>query len=137
MRIFSSADAGGSDAECPSALALPALCWARISVSSSLLAATMNQKSSLPEVPQLVSQVLTGNNQPLALIEMRRQITTLRSRHSENLLVTYLLNSFLIKVASLTKPENAAHAESLRDAFNSTLAEVKKSLARNNRKSAP
>jgi hypothetical protein len=77
------------------------------------------------------------DDQPLALIEMRRQITTLRSRHSENLLVTYLLNSFLIKVASLTKPENAAHAESLRDAFNSTLAEVKKSLARNNRKSAP
>ena len=31
-------------------------------VSSSLLAATMNQKSSLPEVPQLVSQVLTGNS---------------------------------------------------------------------------
>src|SRR5271170_6578447 len=38
-------NAGGSDAECPSALVLPALCPARISVSSSLLAATMNQKS--------------------------------------------------------------------------------------------
>ncbi|MDB5566353.1 MAG: hypothetical protein JWP84_2919, partial [Tardiphaga sp.] len=40
---------------------LPALCSARISVSSSLLAATMNQKSSLREVPQFVSGVLTGN----------------------------------------------------------------------------
>ncbi|MET4373314.1 hypothetical protein ABIA99_006036, partial [Bradyrhizobium sp. LB12.1] len=32
------------------------------SVSSSLLAATMNQKSSLREVPQFVSRVLTANN---------------------------------------------------------------------------
>src|SRR5277367_1063167 len=54
-------NAGGSDAECPSALVLPALCPARISVSSSLLAATMNQKSSLREVHQFVSGVLTGN----------------------------------------------------------------------------
>ncbi|MEW6397100.1 MAG: hypothetical protein AB1582_21455, partial [Pseudomonadota bacterium] len=40
---------------------LPALYPARISVSSSLLAATMNQKSSLREDPQFVSGVLTGN----------------------------------------------------------------------------
>ncbi|MET4374673.1 hypothetical protein ABIA99_007403, partial [Bradyrhizobium sp. LB12.1] len=32
------------------------------SVSSSLLAATMNQKSSLREVPQFVSRVLTANS---------------------------------------------------------------------------
>src|SRR4029077_12783996 len=54
--------AGGSDGGCPSPLVLPALYPARISASSSLLAATMNQKSSLREVPQLVSWVLTGNN---------------------------------------------------------------------------
>src|SRR5271170_4447895 len=53
--------AGASDAECPSATVLPALYPARISVSSALLAATMNQKSSLREVPQFVSSVLTGN----------------------------------------------------------------------------
>jgi transposase len=35
---------------------------ARISVSFALLTATMNQKSSLREVPQLVSHVLTANN---------------------------------------------------------------------------
>src|SRR6204780_2175348 len=56
----STADESG--AECPSALALPALCPVRISVSSSLLAATMNQKSSLREVPQFVSWLLTGNS---------------------------------------------------------------------------
>src|SRR5471030_2091501 len=56
----STADESG--AECPSALVLPALCPARISVSSSLLTATMNQKSSLREVPQFVSWVLTGNS---------------------------------------------------------------------------
>src|SRR3954454_15702864 len=55
--------AGGADAKRSSAPALPVLYPARISVSSSLLAATMNQKSSLPEVPQLVSQVLTGDTQ--------------------------------------------------------------------------
>src|ERR1700689_418990 len=55
----STADESG--AECPSALVLPALCPVRISVSSSLLTATMNQKSSLREVPQFVSWVLTGN----------------------------------------------------------------------------
>jgi hypothetical protein len=44
-------------AECPSILFLPALCPTRISASSSLLTATMNQKSSIREVPQSVSQV--------------------------------------------------------------------------------
>src|ERR1700683_5324632 len=57
----STADEAG--AECPSALVLPALCPVRISVSSSLLAATMNQKSSLREVPQFVSWLLTGNTE--------------------------------------------------------------------------
>ena len=52
--------AGVSDAECPLELVLPALYPARISVSSSLLAATMNQKSSLREDPRFVSGVLTG-----------------------------------------------------------------------------
>jgi hypothetical protein len=41
---------------------LPALYLARISVSFSLLAATMNQKSSLREDLQFVSWVLTGNS---------------------------------------------------------------------------
>src|SRR4029077_4579502 len=54
--------AGVSDGECSSPLALPALYPARISVSSSLLAATMNQKSSLREDPQFVSWVLTGDS---------------------------------------------------------------------------
>src|SRR6202167_217299 len=55
----STADESG--AECPLALVLPALCPVRISLSSSLLAATMNQKSSLREVPRSVSWLLTGN----------------------------------------------------------------------------
>ena len=46
--------AGVSDAGCSSALVLPQLYPARISVSSSLLTATMNQKSSLREDPQFV-----------------------------------------------------------------------------------
>src|SRR5271170_1855639 len=74
-------NAGGSDAECPSALVLPALCPARISVSSSLLAATMNQKSSLREVHQFVSGVLTGNSFDLIVVETLERIVrpTLRN----------------------------------------------------------
>src|SRR4029077_5232769 len=53
--------AGVSDAECSSALAPPVLYPARIFVSSSLLSAPINQKSSLREDPQFVSWVLTGD----------------------------------------------------------------------------
>src|SRR5258705_4978097 len=42
-----------SDAECPSAPVLPELYPARISASSSLLAATMNQESYLRKDPHL------------------------------------------------------------------------------------
>ena len=48
-------------AGCSSEPVLPALYPALISVSSSLLAATMNQKSSLREDPRFVSWTLTGN----------------------------------------------------------------------------
>ncbi len=50
-------------AECPSVLVLRALCPVRISASSSLLMATMNQKSSFREVPHLVSGAMTANTQ--------------------------------------------------------------------------
>ena len=61
-RLFASAEyCDASGAGCPSALVLRTLCPVRISVSSSLLTATMNQKSSLREVPQFVSAVLTAN----------------------------------------------------------------------------
>ncbi len=54
-------NAGGSAAECPLELVLPVLCPVRVSVSSSLLVATMNQKSSLRKILQFVSQALTAN----------------------------------------------------------------------------
>ncbi|WP_420888163.1 IS66 family insertion sequence element accessory protein TnpB [Bradyrhizobium elkanii] len=41
---------------------LSALCPVRISASSSLLVATMNQKSSLRKIPLFVSQALTANS---------------------------------------------------------------------------
>lgn len=66
----------------------------------------------------------------LDLSETRRQITGLRSRHSENLRVTYLLNSLLIKIAYLTEPASTAHAEYLCEAFERTMAEVEKSIGR-------
>lgn len=65
---------------------------------------------------------------PLDLIEMRRQITALRSLHSENLKVTCLLTSLLIKIAYLTEPEDADHEQRLLKAFNKAMAEVQKTL---------
>lgn len=59
---LSSNTAGGSSAECPLALVLPALCPVRISASSSLLMAMMKQKSSSRKNPLFVSQTLTADN---------------------------------------------------------------------------
>lgn len=64
------------------------------------------------------------------LAEMRRQITALRSRHSENLRITYPLNRLLIKIAYLSEPENAAHAEQLREAFARTMADIQKRVTK-------
>nr|WP_283812252.1 hypothetical protein [Bradyrhizobium symbiodeficiens] len=40
----------------------------------------------------------------------------------------------MIKLAYLTEPENAAHAERLREAHERTMALVEKAVARNERK---
>lgn len=64
------------------------------------------------------------NRHPIDLIEMRQQITALRSRHSENLSITQLLNKFLVKIVFLDEPESAAHAQRLREMFARTLADV-------------
>src|SRR5262245_17129117 len=61
VHAFSAEYCRRADAGCPSALVLQAVYPARISASSSLLAGTMNQKSSIREVPQFVSQVLKAN----------------------------------------------------------------------------
>ncbi|MHC2669340.1 hypothetical protein ACVI1J_001503 [Bradyrhizobium diazoefficiens] len=73
-------------------------------------------------------------HETLDLAEMRREITALRSRHSENLRITYLLNRLLIKIAYLSEPESAAHAEQLREAFARTMAEIEKRVTSNSRK---
>ncbi|MDH2405075.1 hypothetical protein QCM77_34935 [Bradyrhizobium sp. SSUT18] len=72
-----------------------------------------------------------SKHETLDLAEMRRQITALRSRHSENLRITYLLNRLLIKIAYLSEPESAAHAEQLREAFATTMADIEKRITKN------
>lgn len=75
-----------------------------------------------------------SKHETLDLGEMRRQITALQSRHSENLRITYLLNRLLIKIAYLSEPESAAHAEQLRAAFANTMADIEKRVTNNVRK---
>jgi hypothetical protein len=66
----------------------------------------------------------------LDLVEMRRQITNLRSQHSDNLLVTSRLNRFLVKIAFLSEPEDAAHARHIRSEFARTLRSVEEMVSR-------
>jgi hypothetical protein len=66
----------------------------------------------------------------LDLVEMRRQITNLRSQHSDNLLVTSRLNRFLVKIAFLSEPKDAAHEQHLRFEFVRTLQAVEGIVSR-------
>jgi hypothetical protein len=51
---------------------------------------------------------------PLDLVEVRRQITALRSLHSHDPRATRILNEPLVKLIYLRKPYNRAHEEALR-----------------------
>nr|WP_249812182.1 hypothetical protein [Bradyrhizobium sp. 173] len=55
---------------------------------------------------------------------MRRQLTVLRSQHSENLGIASLLNRFLVKIAFLSEPRDVAHVQYLRSEFARTLQKV-------------
>ncbi|QQO33200.1 hypothetical protein JJC00_32490 [Bradyrhizobium diazoefficiens] len=66
----------------------------------------------------------------LDLIEMRRQLTALRSKHSDNLLIASLLNRFFVKVAFLVEPTDLAQEQYLRSEFEQTLIKVKEIAAR-------
>ncbi len=68
-------------------------------------------------------------NPPLDLLEMRRQIVLLRSRHSDNLRVAHLLNKLFIKLAVLSEPESPAHAQRLRETFSKTMKVIEASIA--------
>lgn len=60
----------------------------------------------------------------LDLLEMRRQLTALRSQHSGNLTIVWLLNRLLVKVAVLSEPIDAKHGQRLRSDFEETLRKV-------------
>ena len=65
-----------------------------------------------------------SDREPLDLIEMRRQLTALRSQHSDNLAIASLLNRFLVKVAFLSEPKDPEHEQYLRSEFAQTLKKV-------------
>lgn len=65
----------------------------------------------------------------LDLVEMRRQLTALRSQYSDNLQFASLLNRLLVKVAFLTEPTDLAHERYLQSEFERTLAKVKQIAA--------
>nr|AWM10776.1 hypothetical protein CIT39_32905 [Bradyrhizobium symbiodeficiens] len=67
---------------------------------------------------------------PLDLMEIREQIRVLRSKHSDNLPLTAILNRFLVKISFLSEPRDAAHMQRLRFEFGRTLQSVEAILAR-------
>jgi hypothetical protein len=69
------------------------------------------------------------DHETLDLIEMRRQLTALRSKHSDNLLIASLLNRFFVKIAFLVKPIDLAHEQYLKSEFERTLTKVKEIAA--------
>ncbi|QHP74244.1 hypothetical protein EI171_21040 [Bradyrhizobium sp. LCT2] len=71
-----------------------------------------------------------SDSAPLDLIEMRRQLTAMRSQHSDDLLVTSRLNRFLVKIAFLSEPKNAAHEQHLKHEFVRTLRSVEAIVSR-------
>ena len=70
------------------------------------------------------------DHETLDLIEMRRQLTALRSQYSDNLQIASLLNRLIVKVAFLTKPTDLAHEQYLRSEFERTLTRIKQIGAR-------
>ena len=70
------------------------------------------------------------DHETLDLVEMRRQLTALRSKHSDNLIITSLLNRFFVKVAFLVKPTDLTHEQYLQSEFERTLIKVKEIAAR-------
>jgi hypothetical protein len=62
--------------------------------------------------------------QPLDPIEVRRQLTALRSLHSDDRRIIRLLNRLLVKVAYLSEPKNRAHVRQLRQAIIRIMDEV-------------
>jgi hypothetical protein len=69
------------------------------------------------------------DHETLDLIEMRRQLTALRSKHSDNLLIASLLNRFFVKIAFLVKPIDLAHEQYLKSEFERALTKVKEIAA--------
>jgi hypothetical protein len=67
---------------------------------------------------------------PLDLMEMRERIRVLRSKHSDNLPLTAILNRFLVKISFLSEPRDAAHMRHLRSEFGRTLQTVEAILSR-------
>jgi hypothetical protein len=72
------------------------------------------------------------DHETLDLVEMRRQLTALRSQHSDILPIATLLNRFLVKIAFLNQPTDLAHEQYLRSEFERTLTKVKEIAARTN-----
>lgn len=63
-------------------------------------------------------------NQPLDLVEIRRQLTAVRSLHSDDRRITHEINNLIRKLAHLHGPQSRRHEESLRRIILRTIQRV-------------
>jgi hypothetical protein len=66
---------------------------------------------------------------PLDLIEVRRQLTAMRSLHSNDPRITTAINRLLGKLAHLNQPENRRHEEQLLKIIAKTLQHIDEILS--------
>ncbi|MBR1090617.1 hypothetical protein JQ621_24385 [Bradyrhizobium manausense] len=60
----------------------------------------------------------------LDLLEVRRELITLRSRYSHEVNVTIVINKLLAKIAHLREPENIQHEKRLQEIIAKTVHAV-------------
>ena len=60
----------------------------------------------------------------LDLMEIRRQLTVMRSLHSQDQRITHEINNLIRKLAHLHQPKNRRHEESLRRIISRTVKRV-------------
>ena len=68
-------------------------------------------------------------NSPLDLLEIRRQLTAMRSHYSDDRRVTAAINELIGKLAHLHEPKDLAHEKLIRKTIAKTVQAVEKLIS--------
>jgi hypothetical protein len=71
-----------------------------------------------------VAELSKGFEPKIDLLEIRRQLTAIRSRRSQDKSVTKPINALLSKLSYIREPKNRAHEQHLTEAIKKTMEKV-------------